>query len=553
MHLEKKQHFIRQIIENDLSSGTVSQVITRFPPEPNGFLHVGHAKSICLNFGMKLDYQGQCNLRYDDTNPEKENEEYIQAIREDVTWLVGDIADRITYASDYYEQLYDYAVELIKVGKAYVDSLSAQEIRDYRGTLQTPGKDSPYRNRSVEENLRLFEQMRGGKFKEGEHILRAKIDMASANINLRDPALYRIRYAHHPRTGDKWCIYPMYDFAHPLSDAIEAITHSLCTLEFQDHRPLYDWFIENTSVAATPKQIEFSRLNLSHTITSKRKLKQLVDEQHVTGWDDPRMPTIRGMRARGYPPKALREFCEAVGISKSDSVIDMSLLENCVRDELNQTAVRAMCVLEPLKVVITNYPEDQLEWLTATCHPQDDTLGDRQLPFGREIWIEQEDFMENPPKKFFRLSIGQEVRLRNAYVIKCEDIIKDDAGNVIELRCSYDPNTLGKKPEGRKVKGVIHWVSATHNHPCQIHLFDRLFNHENPGSLEMLEETLNPNSLHIQKGCFVEQSLQHSQLNEVFQFERQGYFKLARVDKELTFFRVVTLKDTWQKLTEQTA
>ena len=441
----KRAHFIRQIIENDLEDKSISKVVTRFPPEPNGYLHIGHAKSICLNFGMSNDYSGQCYLRFDDTNPIKEEQEYIDAIIRDVKWLGFDWADRLTHASDYYQQFYDYAVDLIKQGKAYVDSLSAEEIREYRGTLQQPGKDSPYRNRSVDENLELFQRMKNGEFKEGEHILRAKIDMSSGNINLRDPALYRIRYATHPRTGDAWCIYPMYDFAHTLSDAIEHISHSLCTMEFQDHRPLYNWFVENIDLPSQPRQFEFARFNLTHTIASKRKLKQLVDEGYVTGWNDPRMPTLSGMRERGYPPKAIRRLCEETGISKSESLIDMSLLEECVRDELNQSAPRAMAVLNPLKVVITNYPDDKTEMLKAASHPNDESMGQRELPFSRELYIEQEDFQEEPEKKFFRLAPGKEVRLRNAYVIRCDEIIKDDSGDVIALHCSYDENTLGKK------------------------------------------------------------------------------------------------------------
>ena len=535
------------MISDDLATGKVNQVVTRFPPEPNGFLHIGHAKSICLNFGMKQDFDGRCNLRFDDTNPEKEEEIYIKAIKEDVSWLMGELGDEMHYASDYYQQFYDFAIELIKAGKAYVDSLSAEEIREYRGTLQSPGKDSPYRNRSIEENLALFESMKNGECKEGSHILRAKIDMASGNMNMRDPAIYRIRYATHPRTGDAWCIYPMYDFAHPLSDAIEKITHSLCTLEFQDHRPLYDWFVDNTSVPAKPEQTEFARLNLSHTITSKRKLKQLVDDGFVTGWDDPRMPTIRGMRARGYPAKALRDFCEEIGISKSDSVIDMSVLESRVRDTLNDTAPRAMCVLAPLKVIITNYPQDKQEMLTTAKHPNDESLGQRTLPFGRELWIESEDFLEQPPSKFFRLAPGKEVRLRNAYVIKCEEVIKDEQGNVIELRCTYDENTLGKKPEGRKVKGVIHWVSAHHALPCSVTLFDRLFTTENPAASENFLDDVNPHSTNELNNCMVEPTMTEEELETVYQFERQGYFKLIQKEGEYRFHRVVDLKDTWQK------
>lgn len=543
---EKRQHFIRQKIQSDLDSGKVKQVITRFPPEPNGYLHIGHAKSICLNFGMKYDFKGLCNLRFDDTNPEKEEERYIQAIKEDVAWLIGELGDELFYASDYYQKFYDFAIELIKSDKAYVDSLSAEEIREYRGTLQAPGKDSPYRTRSIEENLDLFERMRKGEFKEGSHILRAKIDMSAGNINMRDPALYRIKFAIHPRTGDAWCVYPMYDFAHPLSDAIEGITHSLCTLEFQDHRPLYDWVVNNTSVKAKPEQIEFARLNLSHTITSKRKLKTLVDEGVVNGWDDPRLPTLQGMRARGYPAKALRDFCEEIGISKSDSVIDMKVLETKVRDVLNDEAPRAMCVFEPLKVVITNYPEGTVEHLSAAKHPQHESMGKRVLPFSKELWIEKEDFLENPPSKYFRLAPGKEVRLRNAYVIKCDEVIKDEDNNIIELRCSYDQNTLGKKPEGRKVKGVIHWVSAEHALPCNLMVFDRLFKTENPASSDNFLDDINEHSLSLIKNCFVEPAMQGESHDCVFQFERQGYFKMSQTQQQLTFQKVVDLKDTWQ-------
>lgn len=547
MSTEKRQHFIRQKIQNDLELGKIKQVVTRFPPEPNGYLHIGHAKSICLNFGMKQDFNGQCNLRFDDTNPEKEETVYIDAINEDVSWLVGDEIDQTCYASDYYQRLYDYAVELIKANKAYVDSLSADEMREYRGTLQTPGKNSPDRDRSIEENLALFDGMKQGKFKEGEYILRAKIDMNSGNMNLRDPAMYRIRFTEHPRQGSDWCIYPMYDFAHPLSDAIESITHSLCTLEFQDHRALYDWYIDNTSIKAKPQQIEFARLNLSHTITSKRKLKTLVDGHYVDGWDDPRMPTIKGMRARGYPAQALRDFCEEIGISKSDSVIDMSILEEKVRDNLNDSAPRAMCVLKPLKVTITDYPENDNETLLSPRHPQQELLGKRELPFSRELFIEQEDFQEAPEKKFFRLAPGKEVRLRNSYVIKCNEVIKDESGQVIELLCTYDKDTLGKKPEGRKVKGVIHWVCAKKSIPCSINIFDRLFKIEAPAACEDFISELNEDSLSSIDGCRVELSVTKDPINSVYQFERQGYFKMTKKDSAYYFHRIVNLKDTWQK------
>nr|WP_269570269.1 glutamine--tRNA ligase/YqeY domain fusion protein [Legionella tunisiensis] len=480
---EKRPHFIRQLISEELASGKHQDVITRFPPEPNGYLHIGHAKSICLNFGLAEEFAGRCYLRFDDTNPIKEEEEFVNAIIDDVKWLGFKWCD-MTHSSDYYQQLYDYAVDLIKQGKAYVDSLSMEEIRAYRGTLQEPGRESPYRNRSIAENLDLFARMKAGEFADGAHVLRARIDMQAGNVNMRDPVLYRIRHAYHQRTGNDWCIYPMYDYAHPLSDALEKITHSLCTLEFQDHRPLYDWFINNLPVPAKPVQTEFARLNLSHTVTSKRKLRELVEKKIVTGWDDPRLPTLRGMRKRGYPPAALKQFCEIIGISRSDSVIDMSLLEECVRDELNKTAKRALCVLEPLKVVIENYPEGKVEELEAPFHPQDPQAGNRILPFSKEIYIERSDFMEDPPKKYFRLSPGAEVRLRHAYVIRCTEVIHDTQGNISELRCTYDEDTLGKNPADRKVKGVIHWVSCEQAHPVTVYQFDRLFNDANPAREE---------------------------------------------------------------------
>nr|MBA2651816.1 glutamine--tRNA ligase/YqeY domain fusion protein [Tatlockia sp.] len=496
---EKRTHFIRQLITDELASGKHKEVLTRFPPEPNGYLHVGHAKSICLNFGLAQEFKGRCFLRFDDTNPIKEEEEYVQAIIEDVRWLGFEWCD-MTHSSDYYQQLYDYAVDLIKQGKAYVDSLSMEEIRAHRGTLQEPGRESQYRNRSIEENLDLFTRMKAGEFKDGTHVLRAKIDMQSGNINLRDPVMYRIRHARHQRTGDDWCIYPMYDYAHPISDALEKISHSLCTLEFQDHRPLYDWFINNLAVPAKPVQTEFARLNLSHSITSKRKLRQLVEENIVEGWGDPRLPTLRGMRNRGYPPKAILKFCEMIGISRSDSVIDMSLLEECVRTELNTTAKRALCVLDPLKIVIENYPEDKVELLNAPFNQQNPDDGSRELPFSKELYIERSDFMEDPPKKYFRLFPGSEVRLRHAYVIRCKEVIKDAKGEIIELRCTYDENTLGKNPEDRKVKGVIHWVSCQHAHPVTIYQYDRLFNDPNPAREDDFMQFLNSDSLKIQQG-----------------------------------------------------
>lgn len=544
---EKRTHFIRQLVEEELASGKYQEVITRFPPEPNGYLHIGHAKSICLNFGLAEEFSGRCYLRFDDTNPIKEEEEYVNAIIDDVRWLGFEWCG-MTHSSDYYQQLYDYAVLLIKDGKAYVDSLSIEEIRAYRGTLQEPGRESPYRNRPIAESLNLFERMKAGEFPDGTHVLRARIDMQSGNVNMRDPVLYRIRHASHQRTGDAWCIYPMYDYAHPISDALEKITHSLCTLEFQDHRPLYDWFIDNLPVPAKPIQTEFARLNLSHTVTSKRKLRQLVEQNIVTGWDDPRLPTLRGMRKRGYPPAALRQFCEIIGVSRSDSVIDMSLLEECVRAELNNTAKRAMCVLDPLKVVIDNYPEDKVEKLEAPFHQQNPEAGNRILPFSREIYIERSDFMEDPPKKYFRLSPGTEVRLRNAYVIRCTEVIRDAQGNITELHCTYDKDTLGKNPVDRKVKGVIHWVSCQHAHPVTIYQYDRLFNDANPAREDDYFQFLNHDSLQEQQG-FCEPSLKTQALNEVFQFERLGYYCVNQVDEQQVsaFHRVVGLKDTWDK------
>ncbi len=488
---EKKMHFIRQLITEDLKNNKYEKIITRFPPEPNGYLHIGHAKSICLNFGMALEFNGLCFLRFDDTNPLKEEDEFVQAIKEDVKWL-GYTWHAETYSSDYYEQLYQYAILLIKNNLAYVDSLTMEEIKNHRGTLTEPGKESPYRNRAIEENLTLFQQMKEGKFPDGTHVLRAKIDMHSGNLNLRDPVLYRIRHAHHQRTGDTWCIYPMYDYAHPISDALEQITHSLCTLEFQDHRPLYDWFIEHTPVPAKPIQTEFARLNLSHTVTSKRKLRLLVEEKIVQGWDDPRLPTLCGMRKRGYPPKAIQSFCEEIGISRSDSVIDMSLLENHVRTELNATAKRALCVVNPIKIIIENYPEDKIEELTVP-YDQEDKSKVRTIPFARELLIEKNDFMENPPKDYFRLAIGKEVRLRHAYIIRCHDVVYDDDKNVIELRCTYDEQTLGKNPTDRKVKGVIHWVAKDKAQPITIYQYDRLFLDPNPGREEDFLQFLNPN------------------------------------------------------------
>lgn len=545
---EKRAHFIRQLITDELASGKHKSLVTRFPPEPNGYLHVGHAKSICLNFGLADEFKGLCYLRFDDTNPIKEEEEYVNAIIDDVRWLGFEWCD-MTHSSDYYHELYDFAVLLIKKELAYVDSLSMEDIRAYRGTLQEPGRDSPYRNRPMEESLDLFTRMKAGEFPDGAHVLRAKIDMQAGNVNLRDPILYRIRHAHHQRTGDEWCIYPMYDYAHPISDALEKITHSLCTLEFQDHRPLYDWFIDNLPVPAKPIQTEFARLNLSHTVTSKRKLRELVEKNAVSGWDDPRMPTLRGMRKRGYPPAAIRQFCEMIGISRSDSVIDMSLLEECVRAELNKTAKRALCVMDPLKVVIENYPEDQVEQLKASYNPQDPEAATRELPFSRELFIERSDFMEEPPKKYFRLSPGAEVRLRHAYVIKCHDVVRNEQGEVIELRCTYDENTLGKNPEDRKVKGVIHWVSSAHAYPITVLQYDRLFTDANPAREDDFFQFLNHDSLQTQR-AFCEPSLAEQPVGEVFQFERLGYYCVNEVNEGCVrgFHRVVDLKDTWGKV-----
>lgn len=501
-----------------------------------------------MNFGLAEEFKGKCNLRFDDTNPIKEEQEFVDAIIDDVKWL-GFSWDELTHSSDYYQELHDYAVYLIKQGKAYVDSLTIEEIRAHRGTLLEPGRESPYRNRSIEENLQLFERMKAGEFANGEHVLRAKIDMQSGNVNMRDPVIYRIRHASHQRTGDKWCIYPMYDYAHPVSDALEKITHSLCTLEFQDHRPLYDWFINNLPVPAKPVQTEFARLNLSHTVTSKRKLRDLVEKKIVTGWDDPRLPTLRGMRKRGYPPEAIKQFCEIIGISRSDSVIDMSILEEAVRNELNKTAKRALCVLDPLKVVIENYPHDQVEQLEGKFNPQNPESATRILPFSREIYIERSDFMENPPKDYFRLAPGTEVRLRQAYVIRCVDVVRDAEGNITELRCTYDENTLGKNPVDRKVKGVIHWVSCKEAHPVTILQYDRLFTDPNPAREEDFLQFLNTNSLEAKQGL-CEPSLATQPLGEVFQFERLGYYCVNKIEngKVSCFHRVVGLKDTWGKI-----
>jgi glutaminyl-tRNA synthetase len=539
-------NFIRQIINSDLNEHKNNgKVATRFPPEPNGYLHIGHAKSICLNFGIAAEYNGTCNLRFDDTNPEKESIEYMEAIERDVQWLGFEWAG-LHHASDYFEQLYDYAVQLIEQGLAYVDSLSAEQIRIFRGTLTEPGKESPDRNRTIAENLDLFQRMRAGEFADGQYVLRAKIDMASPNINMRDPALYRIRRVHHHRTGDAWCIYPMYDYTHCISDAIEGITHSLCTLEFEDHRPLYDWVLDQLPALSHPQQIEFARLQLEYTIVSKRKLNQLVTEKHVHGWDDPRMPTIAGLRRAGFTPKAIRDFCERIGVTKQNSWIEMGVLEYCIREDLNENALRAMAVLQPLRVVIDNYPKGQTEQLEISNHPQRAELGKRNVPFSKVILIEQDDFAEIPPPKFKRLIEGGEVRLRGSYVIKCNEVIKDADGMITELRCSYDPDTLGKNPEGRKVKGVIHWVCEQHAQPAEIRLYDRLFKVPNPDNEENFLDAINPDSLEVLSGCRVEASLADALAETGYQFERTGYFCLDAkdsVDGKLVFNRTVTLRE----------
>ena len=545
--------FIRQIIDADLNSGKCSDgIITRFPPEPNGYLHIGHAKSMCLNFGIAAEYNGSCILRFDDTNPVKEDQKFVDSIIKDIRWLGFDSESRLTHASDYFEKFYGCAITLIEHGKAYVDSLSAEEIRELRGTLTEPGKPSPYRERSVAENLDLFARMKAGEFADGEHILRAKIDMASPNINLRDPAIYRIRNITHQRTGDSWCIYPMYDFAHATTDALESITHSLCTLEFEDHRPLYDWVIKNLDLPSEPNQYEFSRLNLAYTITSKRKLATLVEEQKVVGWDDPRMPTIAGMRRRGYPAPAIRDFCGRIGITKKENIIEMGVLENSVREHLNPIAHRVLAVLNPLKVVITNYPEGQEEMLVADNHPMDPEAGQRELPFSREIYVEKNDFMEEAPRKFFRLKPGGEVRLRYAYIIRCDEVIKNAAGEVIELHCSYDPATKSGMPDAnRKVKGTIHWVSCDKSLPAEVRLYDRLFSVARPGSgdTDFLEH-LNPGSLEVLHGARVEPSVKGISTDVPLQFERNGYFVADSENsspEQLVINRVITLRDSWLK------
>ncbi|MGB5178085.1 MAG: glutamine--tRNA ligase/YqeY domain fusion protein [Gammaproteobacteria bacterium] len=552
-------NFIRHIIDSDIKANKHGgKVATRFPPEPNGYLHIGHAKSICLNFGIAEGYHGTCNLRFDDTNPHKENIEYVESIKQDVRWLGYDWGERLFYASDYFERLYEAAVELVRAGKAYVCDLTAEQIREHRGTLTEPGTPSPYQGRSVDENLDLLARMRAGEFEDGARVLRARIDMASPNMNMRDPTLYRIRHGviHH-QTGEAWCIYPMYDFTHPISDALEGITHSLCTLEFADHRPLYDWVLENVSVPCQPQQIEFSRLNLEYTVMSKRKLTELVEEGRVAGWDDPRMPTIAGLRRRGYTAASIRDFCTRIGISKSENTVQMSALENCIREDLNAHAPRRMAVIHPLKVVIRNYRQDQVEQLHAANHPQDESLGTRVIPFTAELYIDKDDFREEASKKFKRLVSGGEVRLRNAYVIRCDEVIKDAHGEVIELHCSYDPATLGANPEGRKVKGVIHWVSAVYGIEADVHLYDRLFNSPSPDAAKEgkdYKDYLNPDSLRTVTHCIAEPSLKESKPGERYQFEREGYFCVDMQQAEgepLVFNRTVTLRDSWAKIEQQ--
>jgi glutaminyl-tRNA synthetase len=546
------QHFIRSIIESDLASGKHSKVVTRFPPEPNGYLHIGHAKSICLNFGLALDYGGSCNLRFDDTNPEKETMEYAEAIQEDVRWLGFEWSGPVRWASDYFPQLYDYAEELIRKGLAYVDDLTPEQMREYRGTLTEPGRASPWRDRSVAENLDLFRRMRAGEFPDGSKTLRAKIDMASPNINLRDPVIYRIKRAHHIRTGNAWVIYPMYDYTHCISDALEGITHSLCTLEFEDHRPLYDWVLDNISIGCHPQQIEFSRLEMHHTVTSKRKLNQLVAEGLVSGWDDPRMPTIHGMRRRGYTPAGIREFARRIGVSKSENIVDLSVLEGCIRDDLEAKAPRVMAVLRPLKVVLTNYQPGVTRSREAGFHPNHPEFGSREVPIHREIWIERDDFTETPPEGWQRLSPGGEVRLRYSYVIRCDEVVRDEDGQVSELRCSIDHDTLGRNPQGRKVKGVIHWVSALHALPAEIRLYDRLFTDPQPDGHKNRDflDFLNPHSLEVVQG-WVEACVRDAPPETRYQFERLGYFCTDRHDHRpgdrLVFNRTVTLKDSWAK------
>ena len=547
----ERSDFIRSIIREDLDAGRTQGLVTRFPPEPNGYLHIGHAKSICLNFGVAQEFGGRCNLRFDDTNPVKEELEYIEAIKADVAWLGFDWGEHLYFASDYFEQLYDWAEHLIRAGKAYVDDLSPEDIRAYRGTLTEPGRNSPFRERGVEENLDLFRRMRAGEFPDGSRVLRARIDMASGNMNLRDPVLYRILHAQHPRTGDAWCVYPTYDFAHGESDAIEGVTHSICTLEFEDHRPLYDWLIENLPVPSRPRQYEFARLNLSHTVLSKRRLIQLVEEGHVRGWDDPRMPTLAGLRRRGVPAAAIRDFIGRVGVAKAANLVELAMLEHCVRELLNKTAARRMAVLRPLKLVIENYPEGQVEELDAINNPEDPAAGSRKVPFARELYIERDDFMEDPPRKFFRLAPGREVRLRYAYFVTCREAVKNDAGEVVELRCTYDPATRGgDAPDGRKVKGTLHWVAAETALEAEVRLYNRLFTEEVPGASGDALDDLNPDSLEVLRPCYLEPALGAAEPGQAVQFERLGYF-CADPDgtaEKPVFNRTVALRDTWGKI-----
>ena len=550
-------NFIREIIDEDLRTGKHSKIHTRFPPEPNGYLHIGHTKSICLNFGLAKDYNGLCNLRFDDTNPAKEEIEYVESIKEDIKWLGFDWEDREYYASDYFDQLYEYAVQLIKKGKAYIDSLSGEEIKEYRGAPTEPGKESPYRNRPVEENLDIFERMKAGEFKDGEYVLRAKIDMTSPNMNMRDPIIYRIRHESHHRTGDKWCIYPMYDWAHGIEDSIEEITHSICTLEFEDHRPLYDWFLDQLGIYH-PQQIEFARLDLTYTVMSKRKLLQLVEQGYVNGWDDPRMPTISGLRRRGYTPEAIRDFCERVGVAKTDSVIDIALLEHCIREDLNKRAPRVMCVMRPLRVVIDNYPEHQTEYLDAVNNPEDPDMGTRKVPFSHVLYIERDDFRENPPNKFFRLAPGREVRLRYAYLVTCVSVVKDEVtGEIIELHCTCDMASRGgNPPDGRKVKGTIHWVSVAHALETEVRIYDRLFSAENPADIMNnadFQGASNTKSLETLAG-YIEPSVSGADPESRYQFERLGYFCVDSKDsstERMIFNRTISLRDSWAKIEKQ--
>ncbi len=550
--IEAPSNFVRTIVNDDVRSGKHGgRVVTRFPPEPNGYLHIGHAKAICINYGIAQEHGGTFHLRFDDTNPEKEETRYVEGIIRDVKWLGADWGENLFYASDYFERLRDWAVDLIRAGKAYVDSLTADEIREYRGTFTEPGKNSPHRDRSVDENLDLFARMEAGEFDEGAHVLRAKIDMTSPNLNMRDPALYRIRKIEHHRAGNRWSIYPMYDFTHPLSDAIEGITHSLCSLEFEDHRPLYDWFLENLDVSCHPQQIEFARLKLTYMIDSKRKLRQLVEEGRVDGWDDPRMPTLAGLRRRGYTPEAIRDFCERVGVAKKNSLVDVAMLEHSLRDDLNRRAPRSLAVLKPLKMVLVNYPEDHEEELEAINNPEDESAGTRLLPFSRELYIERDDFREDPPRKYFRLAPGKEVRLRWGYLVTCVDVVKDDAGEVVEIHCTYDPETRGgNAPDGRKVKGTIHWVSVKHAVRATVRLYDRLFALESPDGPEW-KDNLNPDSLEVLTDCWVEPALAEAEPGSLWQFERTGYFAADEVDSALghpVFNRAVSLRDSWAKM-----